>query len=346
MKKIAPILILLVAIACQIQGTLPGMAPSGFSGRSAPGPVLTTIQVAGTDEVFEVPAYTAEDLLPLFTYDPNDPLEVEAVLYQEQPGHIVYDVSYTSSIDGRVTAYLVVPAGDGPYPAILYQHWGGGNRSQFLDEAITMAEKGMVSLLVDAPFARPAQWKRTPTIFSSDLSKLDPQFDQTIYVQTVDDLRRGVDLLVARPEVDPARIAFVGHSYGATFGGVLAGLEPRIRAYVLMSGLPGYSILWGTADTPGAVAFREAFSEDEQAIYHSITGPLDPIHYIGQAQPSALFFQYGLNDPAVPTYLAQLYFDAASEPKRIEWYEAGHTLDVPEAQSDRIEWLTEQLFGG
>ncbi len=346
MKKIAPLLILLAAVACQLQGQLPGMGPSGFSGRSAPGPVLTTVQVAGTDEVFEVPAYSAEDLLPLFTYDPNEPLDVESMIYQQYPDLTIYDVSYASTVNGRVTAYLIIPAGDGPFPAILYQHWGGGDKSQFLDEAIMMAEKGVASLLVDAPFARPAQWKRTPTTFSSDLSKLDPQYDQIIYVQTVDDLRRGVDLLLERPEIDPTRIAFVGHSYGATFGGVLAGLEPRIRAFVLMSGLPGYSILWGTADTPGAVTFRETFSEEEQAIYHSITGPIDPIHYIGQAQPSAVFFQFGLNDPAVPGYLAQLYFDAASEPKRIEWYDAGHTLDVPQAQTDRIEWLMEQLKGG
>jgi len=57
-------------------------------------------------------------------------------------------------------------------------------------------------------------------------------------VQTVIDLRRAVDVVLSRPGVDPKRIGFVGHSFGATWGGVLAGVEKRIKAYVLMAGLP------------------------------------------------------------------------------------------------------------
>jgi dienelactone hydrolase len=35
-------------------------------------------------------------------------------------------------------------------------------------------------------------------------------------IQIIVDLRRGLDLLVARPEVDSSRLAYGGHSLGAT----------------------------------------------------------------------------------------------------------------------------------
>ena len=49
-------------------------------------------------------------------------------------------------------------------------------------------------------------------------------------------MRRGADLLLARPDVDPRRLAFVGHSYNATVGAILAGVDRRFKAFVLMAG--------------------------------------------------------------------------------------------------------------
>jgi cephalosporin-C deacetylase-like acetyl esterase len=49
-------------------------------------------------------------------------------------------------------------------------------------------------------------------------------------------MRRGVDLLVARKDIDPKRIAYVGHSYNATVGGFLSGVDKRVAAFVLMAG--------------------------------------------------------------------------------------------------------------
>ena len=47
---------------------------------------------------------------------------------------------------------------------------------------------------------------------------------------------RGVDLLMARKDVDPTRIAYVGHSYNAMVGGFLSGIDRRFKAFVLMAG--------------------------------------------------------------------------------------------------------------
>ena len=59
--------------------------------------------------------------------------------------------------------------------------------------------------------------------------------DQTIEV------RRALDLLLSQPQVDAKRLAFVGHDYGAIFGGIVAGVEKRVKACVLMAGMGNFS---------------------------------------------------------------------------------------------------------
>ena len=109
--------------------------------------------------------------------------------------------------------------GQGPLPAVLFA-WGQGTRSEFVEEAVTLARAGAVSLLLDAPFVRPGP-DRKPLF--------GPEHPATLQ-QTLVDLRRGVDLLQARPGGRAERLAFVGHSFGAHIGGTLrawrSGLAP------------------------------------------------------------------------------------------------------------------------
>lgn len=48
---------------------------------------------------------------------------------------------------------------------------------------------------------------------------------------------RAVDLVLARPEVDGARLALIGLSFGAVLGGRAAANEARLRAFVAYNGM-------------------------------------------------------------------------------------------------------------
>src|SRR5260370_22006717 len=61
-------------------------------------------------------------------------------------------------------------------------------------------------------------------------------------------MRRGVDVLLARGDVDPKRIAFVGHSYNAGIGALLSGLDRRFKCFVLMAGFMSDEITQQTKD--------------------------------------------------------------------------------------------------
>src|SRR5207245_5596577 len=135
---------------------------------------------------------------------------------------------------GRVPAYLVVPSGKGPFAAVIWGHWYWENsefrnRKEFLQEAVALAHAGVVSLLTDGPIARPGHIE--------DKAPLNPQQVRDL-IQQIVDMRRGADLLLARKDVDPTRLGYVGHSYNATVGGFLSGSDKRFTAFVLMAGGP------------------------------------------------------------------------------------------------------------
>ena len=101
-----------------------------------------------------------EGLVRQYDYDAKKPPEVEQKELYRRDGATVYDVSYASPRGGRVTAYLVVPTGKGPFAGLVFGHWGPGNRTEFLPEAKLYARAGAVSLLVDYPWVRPAPWRK------------------------------------------------------------------------------------------------------------------------------------------------------------------------------------------
>ncbi|HKV11599.1 MAG TPA: alpha/beta fold hydrolase, partial [Thermoanaerobaculia bacterium] len=223
---------------------------------------------------------TREQSRNLFDYDSKGPLDVQEAGTETRGNVQVVDLTYASPLGGRVPAFLVLPPGTGKHPAVLFLHPGQGNRSTFLDEAVELAkDRGFVSLSISAPFLRPEAARGK--IF-------DAGHDRKEQIQTIVDLRRGLDLLVSRPEVDPTRLAYVGHSLGATVGGTLAGIETRPLAYVLMAGLPSLSRANSHGDNRVATAFQTLLTPEEQKAYVDALSPIDAVHYVGHATPAKL----------------------------------------------------------
>ena len=70
--------------------------------------------------------------------------------------------------------------------------------------------------------------------------------------------------------------------------------------------------------------------------------PIEPLRFVGRAAPARLLFQNGRTDNLVPAADAEIYQKAGSEPKTIQWYDAGHGLNE-QATRDRHLWLAEQV---
>jgi len=275
-----------------------------------------------------------EEWLADFEYDSNAPLNIQENGLEERKTFSIHDIQFDSPVNGKVSAYLFTPIGEGPFPAVLFVHWYGrphNDRLEFFEEATLLAREGVVSLLVNDLFAGPDM------IHARHWTGINAEEDRQIVIQQVIELRRSIDVLKAQPQVDPQRIGYVGHDFGGMFGAVLAGVDHRIKTYVFMTVTPNFTD-WFLLLSGGA-----------SNSYHSLLLTVNPVAYIPHAAPASVFFQFAKNDSYVPTYAANLFFNAASEPKRIEWYQNDHTSDPHDLQynaqatQDRHNWLVQEL---
>jgi len=272
-----------------------------------------------------------------FDYDSKAPLDIQEAGVEPRGNVAIHDISYASPKGGRVPAYLVVPEGKGPFAAVLWGHWywphsAFFNRTEFLEEAVVLARVGVVSLLPTGVNARPGH-----------VDDPDEMSDQQVadLIHQIVDMRGGADLLLGRKDIDPRRFAYVGHSYNATVGAFLSGMDKRFKAFVLMAG--------GLSDevdlkTDEYKQFRQKYGPEKFDVQVAKRGWLDPGKFVSHASPATVFLQYGTHDSAfLSPERARQYEAVVSEPKQFKLYDAPHALNA-EARRDRLAFLVNQLM--
>jgi len=237
-----------------------------------------------------------------FTYDRSASFNVKQISAKVRNDVTIQDITYTGSSGDTVPAYLVIPKGTGKFAGIIWGHWlmegvANANREEFLEEAIALAPSGVISLLIDDVHVRPN-------------FKLVPGMGPGLMAEQVVDLRRGLDLLLSRSDIDAARIAYVGHSYDSVAGAILDAMDKRFAAFVFMGG-PQFAF--------------------------GYTKP-----YASKLGPAPALFQYGLHDKLIPVADAKDYVAMASGPKTVKFYDAGHALNA-KARKDRDSFLSKTL---
>lgn len=261
----------------------------------------------------------------IYAYDAGEPIaKQDAGLANSNYPIKIHDISFDGGAE-RVPAFLLLPPGEGPYPAVIYLHGQGGDRLEMLYSASWLAARRAVALTVESPYS-----PNRGIELGRGVQGLRKERNRT--VQGVIELRRAVDLLQALPQVDDDRIGFVGYSAGARTGAILAGVEPRIKAYVFMSG-----------GEDSVDEFMRLVPPEQQDEVRPLLEDTDGLRYVAQASPSKLFFQAGRKDQIVPRDALQTLIKAGTQPKKVSWYDAGHNLAVPEAQRDQLEWLSDVL---
>jgi predicted esterase len=240
-------------------------------------------------------------------------------------GVSVTDLSFDG---GRPTdAYIVAPDGAAAHSArgILWFHWlesgaPTSNRTEFLDEAKALAASdGVVSVLVDGTFP----WHEAPTSIEHD--KAAVQADLTM-------LSAAYELLLAQPAVDPARVALVGHDYGAMYSAALFAADDRPAALVVMASTAHWADwnlrYWHIADDPDA--------------YRTALAPYDLVTSLAGGGGRPVLLQFATLDQYVPADVATTITAAAGPTAERHDYEAGHELNEA-ARTERDAWLIAHL---
>jgi dienelactone hydrolase len=261
----------------------------------------------------------------LYAYDTSKPLEYRdaRVVNHGYPIEI-HDVSYAGPTGERVAAFLAVPPGKGPYPAVVYLHGAGQDRRAMLLPATWLAGRRAVALSVSSPFTRPEG-----QVTARGIEGVRGERDLTIL--GVKELRRAVDLLQSLPQVDDDHIGYLGFSAGARTGALLAGVEHRLKAVVLMSG----------GETTVDQVLQAVDRRDRKKL-RPLFEDTDGLTYIARSSPTKLLFQDGREDEIVPRDALDRLYRAAGKPKEIRWYDGGHDLPL-QAYRDHLAWLAKAL---
>ncbi|MFO7631486.1 MAG: acetylxylan esterase [Caldilinea sp.] len=137
-------------------------------------------------------------------------------------------------------AYFAYPKGDGPFPAVLYNHAHGGEYEIGKDEFVSgrsalqnppyaeaLTAQGYAALCIDH-WLFGERHGRT----ESELFKLMLWRGQVLWGMMIYDSIRALDYLCTRPEVDASRIATLGLSMGSTMAWWAAALDTRIKVCI------------------------------------------------------------------------------------------------------------------
>ncbi len=133
--------------------------------------------------------------------------------------------------DWALPGTLALPAGQGPFAAVVLVHGSGPNdrdetvgaHKPFRDLAEGLASRGIAVLRYE---------KRTRR-YPAQISRLD---DLTVQQETIEDVLAATALLRARADIDGRRVFVLGHSLGGYVGPRIAQQEPRLAGLIIMAG--------------------------------------------------------------------------------------------------------------
>ena len=239
---------------------------------------------------------------------------------------VVKDIVIRVRHQQPVSAYLVKPEGRlraDSSAGILWLHWLGqihNDRTEFLGEAVSLAERGAVSVLPQGYFP----WVPDPVGTSKDVTMVRDQ---------VKAMHAALDRLIATHGVDRGRIAIAGHDYGAMYGSLIADRDHRVSALVMEAADSTWCNWFAT--------FWLGFEGQQRADYCALFDGLDPVEHISRLG-SHVLFQWAGDDFFIPTEVQDAFTASSPHAQVIVYPNADHQL-TDAAVADRDAFLVDQL---
>ncbi|MBL8210956.1 MAG: alpha/beta fold hydrolase [Bryobacterales bacterium] len=270
----------------------------------------------------------------LFDYDRGVPLEYRSEPFPQKVEDVRVSGASLRGVDGgRVNMVVMAPlTARARRPAVIYQHGGGQTMLTYFPEAVAMARAGAIAVIPDPPAAVEGR--------TGDMRRMDAGQVRDWYVRVLVAERRVLDWLASRGDVDMTRVAYVGHSYGGMTGAMLAAVEPRIKAYVLIG--PAGSAARHVAESPSAFwrEWRAARSAEQLATDREVIAAVDPLRYAGEgkSRPKLVQCERWEVDPSLDCEGLAKAMGA-----EVRLYETDHAFADYRAGLDRMAFVGRQL---
>ncbi|MFS4418030.1 alpha/beta hydrolase [Maribacter sp. 2307ULW6-5] len=264
-----------------------------------------------------------------YGYDKAIPLKDSVGEMMDTNKFKLYSVAYSSVNDQRGTGLLSVPKHSvAPLPVVILMHGLGDHKAvDYVEYGNHLfLDKGYAVLRIDIS----GHGERKKDTYDFDLTGEHRYWSRNILSQTVFDLRRAVDFIETRGELDSKRIGYYGISLGGILGTVFCGIEKRVKVPVIALAGGQLNLLYG----------KNALSSKAK----DFVGIIEPLNFVKHIAPRPFLMLNAKNDEVVPPTMSRILFEAAKEPKDIIWYNVKHK-DAPleTIYGDGLNWFREHL---
>lgn len=239
---------------------VPRTSASALASRSQQG-AAGAYQASGVAKSGEGTAGAVDivDMVRFYSYDRTAPLSARLTLKEENPWYRRYELTYVSEGDTVYAAYFeprTAAGGSGRLPAVIGVHGMFSEaEDQFWFVADFAAKRGFAVLMPSLPYHH----RRAKGIQFTSGQKFVVALPETVrdnFRRAVIDMRRGLDWLAARDEVDPRRIYITGASLGGIVSMLAYKADPRFSGAVFLVSGGGFAGILAHSDTPVVRNFR------------------------------------------------------------------------------------------
>lgn len=288
---------------------------------------------------------------------------------ERRDGYTARKILFNVNAYSRITAYLLIPDGKGPFPAVNMLHDHGGHlyigkekmvRPFDVDTAVVNDADRWVDKLYDGQYAGDYFARNGYVVFSADApmwgergreegvdrSKYDIICGNMMMLgrdlsafMTYDDIT-GTEFLASLPEVDKSRIGCMGCSMGAYRAWMLAALSDKIAAAA--------SICWMTVtDVQMSVKDKKREYGGFANCIPALRQWLDYPHIASIACPKPMLFINGTRDHLFPVDGTQSAFSAMHDVWRSQNVDSAletELWDVPHSCGKALQQRALEFF--
>jgi formylglycine-generating enzyme required for sulfatase activity/dienelactone hydrolase/predicted Ser/Thr protein kinase len=269
-----------------------------------------------SDEVYKI-------YLGMYAYDKKELRSRSESTDESDKDWIKEKVSFDAAYGGeRVSAYLFLPrTRKPPYQTVVY--FPGSNainiRSSDKNESLSIGNfdfimksgRALLFPIYKSTYERGDGW-------GSTIPDETNSYKEHV-IQWAKDLRRSVDYLESRSDIDADRVAYYGFSWGGRLGGLMVAVEGRFKTAIL-----------------DAAGFRFQKQKPE----------VDPFYFVSRVRIPVLMLN-GRHDSFFPHETAQVpmfkLLGTPEEHKRHLIYDTGHGAPRDQLIKESLEWLDKYL---
>jgi tRNA A-37 threonylcarbamoyl transferase component Bud32/dienelactone hydrolase len=298
--------------------------------KSLPAAVFQAVKPVESRDLYKekpVPGPVFQVYKEQFSYDKTE-LKADIESRQEGPDWIHETVTFDAAYGGeRVMAHLFLPKNSAPPYQVVIYFPGSASIDQRSSQEIEIYYEFPMFLSFIVKNGRAALYpvykgtfERGSDTLAALLNSGDLDSHQAVdlFVQDIKDLRRCVDYLETRPDLDGQKIAYYGMSWGAALGVYVTAIEDRLKASILLGGS------------------MNGLGRPE----------INDINYVGRVKVPTLMLngKYDTLSP-VETTIKPMFDLLGTPAAQKEWklYETDHIPPITEYIKETLAWLDKYL---